>query len=86
MRSRARLGRLERCLKVRQGDCPGCRDRRGFVVLLQSRENEDGTVVPYDAEPESCARCCQVPERIVHIIEEVVNSHDEVAGLQERPA
>ena len=86
MRSRVRLGRLERRMKVRPGDCAACRARHGLLVVLSARANADGTVVPCEAEPEPCARCGNVPERIVQIVEVVVNSPDEVARLQERPA
>jgi hypothetical protein len=67
---------------VRQGDCPACRDRRGFVVLVQAHENAEGAVVPGEPEPEPCARCGAIPERVVQIVEVVVTSHKEAATLQ----
>jgi hypothetical protein len=54
-------------------------------MVLSAHEQADGTVVSSDPEPEPCARCGQVPERIVQIVEVVVTSHDEVARLRERP-
>lgn len=70
MSPRTRLQRLER-MKI-ESDCPACRDRRGRIVLRTSLRQPDGTVVWDRDEPQSCARCGQVPEQIIEVVESVV--------------
>jgi hypothetical protein len=82
VRLQARLQRLERCIIVEQGHCPACRDRHGRTVFVRSRQQPDGTLVPLDPELEPCARCGEVPEGIVEIVEVVVTSRSEWARLQ----
>jgi hypothetical protein len=72
MSLRTRLQRLERNT-VDEG-CPACRDRRGRIVLLTARQLPDGMVVPVEDPPRPCARCGQVPEQIIKIIESVVDA------------
>ena len=76
MNLRTRLQRLER-LKINTG-CPACRDRRGRAVFLTARQLPDGTVVPVDEEPKPCARCGQVPEQIIEIVEVIVKARTDL--------
>jgi hypothetical protein len=72
MSLRTRLQRLERNTVDR--GCPACRDRRGKTVFLTAEQLPDGTVVAVEDEPQPCARCGQVPEQIIEVIESVVES------------
>jgi hypothetical protein len=50
VRLNARLQRLER--RVVDPGCPGCRERRGFNVLVNAHRLPDGTLAyPNDDEP-----------------------------------
>jgi hypothetical protein len=60
-----RLSRLEQ--KLPDPGCPGCRDRRGRIVLVEAERLADGSVVFRDKEPEACARCGIVPENVVQV-------------------
>lgn len=71
MSLRARLQRLERS-SVNLG-CPACRDRQGRIVLLTAQRLLDGAVVTDEAEPQPCARCGQIPEQILEVVESVVD-------------
>lgn len=75
MSLRSRLLRLER--NMVDAGCPGCRDRRGRIVLLTARRQPDGKVVVQEQEPQPCVHCGQVPEQIIEVIEIIV---DEPAG------
>jgi len=63
-----RLRRLERDLG-RPGACPACRDRRGGTVLVGVEERPDGTFQDLDAYPATCARCGEIPERVIRLVE-----------------
>ena len=67
MKLHARLRRLERTTV--DADCPACRERRGWTVLLTARRLPDGTVAPVEGEPQPCVRCGQVPEQIIEVVE-----------------
>ena len=71
MRLHTRLQRLER--SVGAAGCPDCQERRGRVALVQAETLPDGIVVSLAAEPFSCARCGQIPETIIQILETVVD-------------
>jgi hypothetical protein len=43
-------------------------------VEVISEKQEDGTVPEPEGLPEPCERCGEVPEKVLHIIEEVVPS------------
>ena len=77
MRLRHRLRRLERRLGGRGDGCPACRHRRGRSVLVTPREG-DGPP-PHDW-PEPCPRCGDVPEQLIEIIEEVVETHEQATA------
>jgi hypothetical protein len=77
MRLHNRLRRLEQ--QAPEGACPACRHRRGLVALVTARELPDGSTVPERGGPEPCARCGGVPERIIQIVEVVVESREDVA-------
>jgi hypothetical protein len=82
MNLRTRLQRLEqRAGGV--GGCPACRDRRGRIVLVTAQRLPDGTVVADEDGPQPCARCGQVPEQIIEVVETVV---DESTGAAESEA
>ena len=81
MSLRTRLRRLEQTQM--DAGCPACCDRRGRIVLLTARRLPDGTVVSADDEPQPCARCGQVPEQIIEVVETVVS---ERTGRAERGA
>jgi hypothetical protein len=89
MRLRGRLKRLERGLAADAG-CTACRDRRGLVVLVGARQLADGSVVEEEDGPAACARCGEVPEQVLQIVEVVVEGWEDVARLKEagllRPA
>jgi hypothetical protein len=74
MRLRTRLEKLERSRPVDRG-CPGCRDRRGRHLLVNVTEFADGTVAyPDNDAPVPCAQCGVVPEFLIQIVTEVVES------------
>jgi hypothetical protein len=75
-------GRLQR-LEQRLGDdgCPACRDRRGCFVMVTSRCLPDGTVAYPDEEPAPCDQCGIVPERVIEVVETVVETREDVARL-----
>lgn len=82
MSLRRRLQRLERHKIDRV--CPACRKRRGQVVMVESVEMPDGTVVatnPLAEEPQPCTRCGQIPEQIIRIVEVVVEKGSDIAEL-----
>ncbi|HEY7159180.1 MAG TPA: hypothetical protein VH575_34870 [Gemmataceae bacterium] len=80
MSLRTRLQRLER--KVVDPGCPACRDRRGRIVFVMAQRLPDGTVVPQEEEPQPCARCGQVPEQIIEVIETVVDEPTNAADSE----
>jgi hypothetical protein len=67
VRLHARLRRLEQSIVADHG-CPACQDRRGRAVLVEVHKDADGTVVSQEREPEPCARCGAVPERVIQVI------------------
>jgi hypothetical protein len=71
MKANARLRRLERLIDV--SGCSECRDRRGRIVLIHAKGLADGTVVEWGEQPAPCARCGEVAEQIVAIVETVVD-------------
>jgi hypothetical protein len=71
MRWDARLRRLEERLPAPTG-CLACQDRRGRLVLVESRTEPDGSIVPVEDRPAACAECGQVPESLIVIIEPAV--------------
>jgi hypothetical protein len=71
MKLRTRLQRLER--HAVDAGCPACRERRGLIVFLTAERLPDGTVVTTEDEPQLCARCGQVPEQVIEVIESVVD-------------
>lgn len=72
MSLRTRLQQLER-YTVDRG-CPACRDRRGRVVWVTAQRLPDGTVVVEKTELQPCARCGQVPEQVIVVVEEVAEA------------
>ncbi len=65
MRLLQRLKRLEQM--VPDPGCPGCRERRGRVVMVNCRQQRDGSFVPQEPMPTACAVCWKVPELVVEI-------------------
>jgi hypothetical protein len=63
-----RLRRLEERLPTPTG-CLACQNRRGRLVLVESRREPDGTIVPVKDRPVACAECGQVPETLIVIVE-----------------
>ena len=72
MTLRTRLRSLEHT--VGAAGCPACRDRRCFSVLATPRG--DTAVLP-DDWPAPCPRCGDVPEQIIEIITQVVETHEQ---------
>ena len=70
MSLRTRLQRLER--NSIDADCPACRDRRGQMFVRVAERLPDGTVADGDDLPQPCARCGQIPERVIQVVETVV--------------
>lgn len=60
-----RLNRLVERYGVDTG-CPACRDRRGQTVLASSQEH-----------PLPCPACGEVAERVIEIVECIVERQDE---------
>jgi hypothetical protein len=76
-----RLQRLER--RVVDPGCPGCRERRGFNVLVNAHRLPDGTLAyPNDDEPKPCPQCGEVPESVIAVIRTVVETREDVARLK----
>lgn len=74
---RTRLGRPELRLARRDEGCRACQDRRGLRVLATLRL---GTAAPPDDWPQPCPRCGDIPEQIIEIIEEIVETHERAAA------
>jgi hypothetical protein len=53
------------------------------VALVSGRQQPDGSVVEKGEGPVTCARCGEVPEQVVRIIEVVVESREDLARLGE---
>ena len=70
MSLRTRLQRLER--NVIDDGCPACRDRRGQILVRVAELLHDGSVVTVNDLPRLCARCGQIPERVIQVVETVV--------------
>ncbi len=66
MRLTQRLRRLEQA--VPDPGCPGCRERRGRVVMVNFRQQRDGSFVPQELMPMACTVCEKVPEFVVEIM------------------
>ena len=72
MSLRRRVQRLEQHLG-RSRACPACRDRGARTVLVSASQRPDGSVAPASEElPEACARCGEVAERVIEIVEIVL--------------
>jgi hypothetical protein len=71
MSLRTRLQRLEQ--SIVDAGCLACRDRRGRIMLLTAEQQPDSTVAVVEGKPTPCARCGQVPEQIIEVIELVVD-------------
>jgi hypothetical protein len=71
MRLRARLAKLERSKLLNQS-CPACAHRRGLSVLISADEDGQAMVAEADRLPAPCARCGEIPEQIIYVIEVVV--------------
>jgi hypothetical protein len=67
---RTRLQRLEQ--NVVDAGCPACCDRRGQTLVRVAEPLADGTVAPVDDLPPPCARCGQISERVINVVETVV--------------
>ena len=78
MNLRNRLKRLEQIAGA--AGCPACRERRPLAVLLSGRV-DGGDIVPDEPLPPACARCGDVPERVILIIEELVDADDCADGI-----
>lgn len=72
MSLRTPLQRLERNM-VDVG-CPACRDRRGRVVFVTAQRLPDGTVVAKEGELQPCACGGQVLERVIEVVETIVEA------------
>jgi hypothetical protein len=70
MRLHHRLRRLEERLPAHVG-CRACQDRRGRLVLVTSRREPDGSIVPVEDRPTACAECGLVPEFLIVILKPV---------------
>jgi hypothetical protein len=70
MSLRTQLQRLER--NSIDADCPACRDRRGQILVQVAERLPDGTMAVDSEEPQPCARCGQIPERVIQVVETVV--------------
>jgi hypothetical protein len=77
MRVHNRLARLERQLIRGEGGRRACQDRRR-VVLIETEQMADGTVVLRDPQPEPCAVCGEVPEQIIEVMLTTVTRRDEI--------
>jgi hypothetical protein len=74
MRIGGRLARLERAVGT---GCPECRHRRGHSLLQVGRQEPDGTVRSATEAPRPCARCGQVPEEVIEVVEVIIHSREE---------
>jgi hypothetical protein len=81
MNLRNRLKRLEQIAGT--AGCPACRERRQLDVLLSGRV-EGGAIVPDEPLPPACARCGDVPERVILLVEELVDADDRGHGIPQR--
>jgi hypothetical protein len=80
VRLNTRLQRLEQ--RVVDPGCPGCRDRRGFHVLVNVNELPDGTLTyPDDDKPKPCEQCGEVPEFSIEVVRKVVETREDIARL-----
>jgi hypothetical protein len=66
MTLRTRLRRLEGKLPDR--GCPGCRDRRGRVVTVESQRQADDSITALQPLPPDCVLCGERPEFILEIV------------------
>jgi hypothetical protein len=67
MRLTNRLRSLERKLPA-DPDCPTCRGRRGYLVLVDCRRERDGSIALLQPLPAPCTACGQVAESIVKVV------------------
>jgi hypothetical protein len=49
-------------------------------VLVASRRELDGSIVPVEDRPAACTECGQVPEFLIVIVEPAVESEDGESG------
>jgi hypothetical protein len=66
MTLRARLHRLETNLP--DHGCPGCQDRRGRVVTVESQRQADHSITLLQPLPPDCTLCGERPELILEIV------------------
>jgi hypothetical protein len=69
---RTRLRRLERCLP--HGGCASCGHRRGLDALVAAELLPDGTQTYSEGHPTPCSACGEIPERIITIVEMLVEA------------
>jgi hypothetical protein len=55
----------------------------GFAAVT-ARGSADGSLAPDQGGPAPCARCGGVPERIIQIVEVVVEGREDVARLGDK--
>jgi hypothetical protein len=66
MTLRTRLRRLEGSLP--DPGCPGCRDRRGRVAVVESQRQADESITLLQLLPPDCADCGQRPEFVIEMV------------------
>jgi hypothetical protein len=76
-----RLQRLEQ--RVGDPGCLACRDRRGRHVLINALKLPDDTLTyPNNDHPLPCEQCGLVPEFVIAVVQKVVKSRADLAGLE----
>jgi hypothetical protein len=70
-----RLRRLEE--SVAERGCPGYRDRRGRTVIGTAEQLPDGSRVQEPGDPGPCVGRGQFPERIVRLVEVMVEGRED---------
>ncbi len=81
MSLRGRVNRLVAAAR-RQGlspgaGCPACRERRNVTVIMRGREDDAGEMAWAGEGPSPCAACGQVPEEVIEVVEQVVETRDQ---------
>ena len=78
MRLRTRLNSLEAMARRKHllspHGCAACRGRWGLDALVSCEQLPDGTLGPGRDRPLPCAACGRIPERIIEIVEVVVEN------------
>jgi hypothetical protein len=67
------LEKLERQKPV-DHSCPACRERKGHHALVGVTQFADGTIVYPDDAPKPCEQCGVIPEFVIQVVMEVVES------------